>query len=270
MILMAEEASVKVQAEDKVQQPQAPAPQAPAQQPAAPQAPQPAKKRARPAKPKSPPSEGAEGEIASTPLSKSDILLFGKYSYNVEINDMSLRNYVNLRPMTYPTSFRRTSNKRFSKASINIVERLANDLMRGGTGKKIGGRVIRTKGRLQGKKLKVMTIIEDAFAVVQRQTGKNPIQVLIDALGNAAPIEDTTRVRYGGIISNVAVDVSASRRLDIAIRNISMATIIGSFANKRDIVSALANELILASKNDMTSYAIKRKNEIERMARSAK
>ncbi len=85
-----------------------------------------------------------------------------------------------------------------------------------------------------------------------------------------APIEDTTRVRYGGIISNIPVDVSASRRLDIALRNLAMATIIGSFGNKRTIADTLANELILAARGDVNSYAIKRKNEIERMARSAK
>jgi len=94
--------------------------------------------------------------------------------------------------------------------------------------------------------------------------------VLIRALENSAPIEDTTRVVYGGIKSNVAVDISASRRLDIAIRNITMATIIGAFGNKRSISEALANELILAANVDVNSYAIKRKNEIERMARSAK
>jgi small subunit ribosomal protein S7 len=77
-------------------------------------------------------------------------------------------------------------------------------------------------------------------------------------------------VRYGGIISNIPVDVSASRRLDIAIRNLAMATIIGSFNNKRNIVDTMANELILAARSDVNSYAVKRKNEIERMARSAK
>ncbi|MCL5429930.1 MAG: 30S ribosomal protein S7, partial [Candidatus Marsarchaeota archaeon] len=90
------------------------------------------------------------------------------------------------------------------------------------------------------------------------------------ALENAAPIEDTTRVRYGGIISNIPVDVSASRRLDIAVRNLAMATVTGSFKSKKDVVNALANELILAARNDVNSYAVKRKNEIERMARSAK
>jgi small subunit ribosomal protein S7 len=64
--------------------------------------------------------------------------------------------------------------------------------------------------------------------------------------------------------------VSASRRLDIAIRNLAMATIIGSFGNRRSITDTLANELTLAARGDVNSYAIKRKNEIERMARSAK
>ena len=201
---------------------------------------------------------------------QSKIMLFGKYQYDVEVADISLKNYINLTPKTYPQSFRRTSQKKFSKATINIVERLENALMRGGTGGKVGGRVIRTEGRLQGKKLKTMHIIEQAFEIVNKQTGKNPLQLLVIALENSAPIEDTTRVRYGGIISNVAVDISASRRLDIALRNMAMATVIGAFGSKKTIVDALANELILAANSDVNSYAIKRKNEVERMARSAK
>ncbi len=197
-------------------------------------------------------------------------LLFDRYDYNVEIRDLSLKNYINLRPLSYPSTFRRLSQKSFSKANLNIVERLCNSLMRGGTGGKVGGHLIRTKGRLQGKKLKVMRIVQDAFELINRQTGKNPLQVLINALENAAPIEDTTRVVYGGIKSNVAVDVSASRRLDIAIRNIAMSTIKGAFASKRSIAEALASELILAANMDPNSYALKSKNEIERMARSAK
>ena len=58
--------------------------------------------------------------------------------------------------------------------------------------------------------------------------------------------------------------------MDIALRNLAMSAIIGAFANKRTLSEALANELVLASNMDINSYAIKRKNEIERMARSAK
>lgn len=206
--------------------------------------------------------------IESTPMTSA--LLFGKYSYDVEVRDLSLKNYINLRPIAYPMTYRRGSQKSFSKANLNVVERVANSLMRGGTGGKVGGHVIRTKGRLQGKKIKTIKTIEVAFANINRTTGKNPLQVLVAALENSAPIEDTTRVIYGGIKSNVAVDISASRRMDVAIRNIAMSAIIGAFGNKRTLADALASELVQASNADINSYSIKRKNEIERMARSAK
>ncbi len=221
---------------------------------------------ARKTEPKPVPGDAAE-KAAHAPAQQ---LLFGKYSYNVEIADPAMRGYINLTPSRYPYTSRRYSQKPFSKTGLNVVERLANNLMRGGTGGKISGHVIRTKGRLQGKKLKALRIIEKGFDIVNKRTNDNPLAVLVAALENSAPIEDTTRVRYGGIISNVAVDVSASRRLDIALRNIAVATIIGAFNNKRTIDEALANELILAARNDVNSYANKRKNEIERMARGAK
>lgn len=258
MILMADEAVVEAK------------PQAAEAAPAVVEAPaaEAKPKRKRVARPK---AQVAEGDVVSAPqIGGAGTMLFGRYDYAVEVRDLSLKNYINLRPIAYPMTYRRGSQKSFSKANLNVVERLANSLMRGGTGGKIGGHVIRTKGRLQGKKVKTIKIIEQAFAIVNRNTGRNPLQVLISALENSAPIEDTTRVVYGGIKSNVAVDISASRRMDVAVRNIAMAAIIGAFANKRTLSEALANELILAANTDINSYSIKRKNEIERMARSAK
>lgn len=224
----------------------------------------------KPARPKRKAAAPRPAESADMEENRPEILLFDKYSYNVEIHDPSLKSYLNLKPIAYPTTYRRGSQKDFSKGEINIVERLENTLMRGGTGGRIGGHVIRTKGRLQGKKLKTMKIVEGAFEIINKQSGKNPLQVLINALEATAPIEDTTRVVYGGITSNVAVDISASRRLDVALRNIAMATVLGAFSAKKTIAQALATELTMASNFDVNSYAIKRRNEIERMARSAK
>ncbi len=209
-------------------------------------------------------------EESSAKTSMNKIKLFNKYDYDVEVHDLSLKNYLNLKPIVNPLTYRKGSNKMFSKANINVIERLENSLMRGGTGKRIGGHVIRTKGRLQGKKIKVLHIVEEAFDSVYKQTKQNPLNVFIIAIENSAPIEDTTRVRHGGTISNISVDVSASRRMDIALKNIATASIIGAFNNKKTISNALASEIILAAKNDINSYSIKRKNEIERMARSAK
>ncbi len=222
------------------------------------------KRRAR--KREEPKTEAQDKDI----FMSSSVMLFNRYPYDVEVYDPSLRNYINLKPVAYPNSYGRKSQSQFHKANLSIIERLENSLMRGGTGGKIGGKVIRTKGRMQGKKMKAAKTVMEAFDMINKQTGKNPLQVYIQALENAAPIEDTTRVRYGGIISNVAVDVSASRRLDIALRNIGMAAVTGAFHSKRTLSAALANELIMAANNDVNSYAIKRKNETERMARSAK
>ena len=197
--------------------------------------------------------------------------LFNKYEYTgLEVKDISLKTYINLRPLVIPHTHARHANKQFAKAKVNLVERLANKLMRGGTGGKLGGKVIRTKGALQGKKLKVLNIIEQAFDSAAEKTKKNPIQLLILAVENSAPREDVTRVRLGGVSYQVAVDIGAMRRLDLALGNIALAALTSAFKKRDTVAVALANEIILASSGDQTSYSIKRRNETERMARSAR
>ncbi len=210
-------------------------------------------------------------QVKKTDAGLEEQLVFGKYTVNdIEILDPSLVDYILLTQRAYPNSYGRRKSKLYYLAHVNVIERLINKLMRGGTGKKIGGRVIRTEGRLQGKKFKTMHIVESAFAKIAAKTGKNPIQVFVNAIEYAAPIEDTTRVRYGGINYNVAVGITASRRLDIALKNLSLAALTGSFKNRKSISDALADEIILAANKDANSYAIKRKTETERIARSAR
>ena len=201
----------------------------------------------------------------------SDQLLFGKYSMqNLSIEDLSLAPYINLRQHAYPNIFGRRKDQSYYNSHINIVERLINKLMRGGTGKKVMGKVIRTEGRLQGRKLKTTRIVEEAFSMINEKTGKNPVQVFIESLENAAPIEDVTRVRYGGISYNVAVGISSKRRLDVALRNIALAALIGGFNKKRTVSDSLANEITLAASNSQDSYAIKKRLEVERIAKRAR
>lgn len=198
--------------------------------------------------------------------------LFGKYSFSdVKVSDPSFTAYVSLAPVVVPHSHGRHAKKQFGKGKINVVERLANKLMRGGTGEKTSGKVIRTDGRLQGQKSKALAIVEKAFSIVETRTKKNPIQLLIDALQNAAPREDFTRVSMGGVSYQVAVDVSASRRVDMALRNITLAAIMGAFDKKKTLAEALADEIEFAAKGDVnSSYAIKKRDETERMARSSR
>ncbi|HNT61103.1 MAG TPA: 30S ribosomal protein S7, partial [Candidatus Bilamarchaeaceae archaeon] len=116
--------------------------------------------------------------------------IFGKYgTEDVEIRDQSLRTVVYFGSASVHT-FGRHQKRQHGKFKINIVERLVNKLMRGGTGEKTSGKVIRTKGRLQGKKLRMIKAVEDAFRIVHEKTNSNPVQVLVKALENSAPRED--------------------------------------------------------------------------------
>ena len=197
--------------------------------------------------------------------------VFGLYDPKVTIKDKSLAQVISLEKPNKLHSFGTTAGKQFKKKRINIIERLANKLMRGGTGEKTSGKVIRTHGQLQGKKLKVLRVIKEAFKIIHEKTKKNPVQLLVVALENSAPREDVTRVSYGGVSYQIAVDISATRRLDLALRNLALATIMSSFNKPKSLAQALAEEIMYAAEGDVQkSYAIKKRDEIERIARSAR
>ncbi|MBN2477984.1 30S ribosomal protein S7 [Candidatus Micrarchaeota archaeon] len=198
--------------------------------------------------------------------------LFGKYDCSeVVIEDLSLKQVISLAPISIPHSFGRHKKSTLGKMKVNVVERLVNKLMRGGTGEKTSGKVIRTRGQLQGKKLKLLNIVKKAFDIVEKRTKQNPVQMLIKALENAAPREDVTRVTYGGVSYQIAVDISATRRVDLALRNMTLAAIMGSFNKPKSLAESLANEIIYTAEGDsQKSYAIKKRDETERMARSAR
>jgi len=197
--------------------------------------------------------------------------IFGKYETDeVEIKDPSLKTVVSFGSPRVHT-FGRYQKRQHGKFKLNVVERLVNKLMRGGTGEKTSGKVIRTKGRLQGKKIHIVNVVEKAFGIVEKKAKANPVQVLVKALENSAPREDITRVSHGGISYQIAVDVSATRRLDIALRNITLSALMRAFNKPTSLSESLADEIIYTANGDLqNSYSIKKRDELERMARSAK
>ena len=62
-----------------------------------------------------------------------------------------------------------------------------------------------------------MKIVEQAFDIINLMTEKNPIQVLVEAVSNAGPREDSTRIGAGGVVRRQAVDVSPVRRVSFAL-----------------------------------------------------
>jgi small subunit ribosomal protein S7 len=97
------------------------------------------------------------------------------------------------------------------------------------------------------------------------------LQVLIRAVENSAPREDVTRVQLGGMRYQLSVDISATRRLDVALRHIALSALMKSFGSGIPLAEALANEIVSAGANDaQNSFAVRKKDEMERMAKSAR
>ncbi len=193
--------------------------------------------------------------------------ILGKWPMEgVQIRDYSLAPYINLESRFVPHSFGRSTEHKFEKAKMNVVERLINKIMRSGQGKrKMSGKFIRGRNST-GKKIQAMQIVEKAFEQIERETGKNPVQVLITAIENVTVREDTTRIKKGGVAYTVAVDVAPMRRVDEALKNLALAGFGGSFNKKVAAHEALAKEIILAAKGDSNSVSIKRRDEVERIA----
>ena len=184
------------------------------------------------------------------------IKLFGKWSFDdIEVKDISLTDYIQIRhPIFIPHTSGRFAVKRFRKAQCPIVERLVNALM--------------MNGRNSGKKLMAVRIVKHTFILINLLTDQNPIQVLVDAIVNSGPREDSTRIGSQGTVRRQAVDVSPLRRVNQAISLLTIGAREAAFKNVKTIAECLSEEIMNAAKGSATSYAIKKKDELERVAKS--
>ena len=201
---------------------------------------------------------------------KKEVKLFNRWPFeNIEIRDRTLENYINLKPIIVPHSAGRHEHRRFWKSSkVSVIERFTNRLLAPGF---IGSRIRGRKSSFNsGKKFKLLRAIKDAFVLIELTSGENPIQVIVDAIVNTAPREETTKIAMGGISYASAVDIAPQRRVDLGIKYIVQAIGARSHANEKTLSENLAQELLLASRNSQESRAVKRKDEIERIAVSAR
>merc|ERR1711988_1433749 len=79
-------------------------------------------------------------------------------------------------------------------------------------------------GRNTGKKIKAVRIVQQALEIVALlNPDQNPIQVLIDAVKNGGPREDSCKVGSSGTVRRQAVDVRSSSMLS---RTVALAKIL--------------------------------------------
>lgn len=190
-------------------------------------------------------------------LQQEDILLFGKYDPSeVEIGDPALQNYISLEPKRVPHTRGINANAPFGKERMTVVERLINKIMR--------------KEHNTGKKIQAYNIVKESFGIIENKTNSNPLQIFVDALKNAGPREGIVRLKYGGIAVPKSIDISSMRRLNVALQNICEGARRTSFKSKKSISACLADEIMNAANNDSRSFAVSKKEEIERVAKSAR
>jgi small subunit ribosomal protein S7 len=246
-----------VQEGEKAPEPVATAPQAAAAPPTqAVEAPTAAPPTAPPSAPQA--AEVKESVKEQKPLPPSgSVLLFGKFDVSgVLVKDVGMARYMDTSPVAVPHTGGKHATKPFAKAKMSIVERLINGMMR--------------TEDFTGKKLKAYRAVENSFDIIQKKTQKNPLQLLVDGLAHVAPREEVTRLQYGGISVPKAVDVAPARRVDLALRYICNGALEQSHKSKKPIEECLADEIIGAANNDMNVFSVSKKEEIERVASSAR
>ena len=205
-----------------------------------------------------PPEEPAEvEEVDISPIAGIGTLVFGKWDASeVTCEDPGIAPYINLQTVGTPHSGGRHANAWMGKSKLSVVERFINGLMR--------------TGRNGGKKQYAAKAFEEALDVIHDRTKENPLQALVDAITHAAPMEEITRIKFGAVSQPKAVDSAPSRRLDVAIRHLCMGSITATYKTTKTLKDGIISEIMKAKDGDIASYAVAKKEEVQRIAASAR
>jgi len=200
-------------------------------------------------------------------MTEQNFKIFNRYDLSgIEVKEPGLKSAINLEPKLILKSQGRNVVK-FGQTKVNIVERLMNKLaVAGHRGKKHKIE----KGIVTGKYTKNMKIVLEALKIVEKKTGKNPVQVLVEAIENIAPRDEITVIEYGGARYPQAVDVSPIRRVNLSLKYLVHGSSDKAFKKKKTITQALAEEIIMASEKNGENFAVRKKKECESQADSAR
>jgi small subunit ribosomal protein S7 len=213
------------------------------------------------------PKEKKKEEVRPLPNYRANIKLFGRWPTNVEVRDAGLKPYVNLNAVYVPYSAGRAIKKQFWKSKKSIVERLALKLMV--TGHK-GKKHYWTSNVNTGKGSTQFRVIIDAFEIIEKKTGKNPIEVLVKAIETGSPREGIATIEYGGVRYPKAADLAPQRRIDLVLRWIIQGAFLASLKGKNHIQQTLADEIIATAAGDSKATAMSKRTDLERQAAASR
>jgi len=112
-----------------------------------------------------------------------------------------------------------------------------------------------------GKRGVAQKIVYDAFAIVEKQTDKSPLEAFTTALENIMPVLEVKARRVGGSTYQVPMEVRPERRQTLGLRWLRTYS---RARSERTMAEKLAAEIMDALNN--TGGAVKKKEETHRMA----
>jgi small subunit ribosomal protein S7 len=113
----------------------------------------------------------------------------------------------------------------------------------------------------RGKKSVATHIMYDVMDIIKEKTGKNPVEVLEQALKNVGPQMEVRPRRVGGATYQVPMEVPSSRKMTLAMRWI-LDSATGRTGNS--YAEKLSAEILEAANN--TGAAVRKREETHKMA----
>lgn len=207
-----------------------------------------------------------QAERAEPARPKPQLKLFGRWdSAGITVSDPGLRPYINLDSRLVPRTAGRL-RRPFHKSKAHIVERLAlHTLVPGHSGRKHKT----TSGPMGGALYNALKHVEQALELIEKKENKNPVEVLVKAIENAALREEIISYQVGSVVAREGVIAAPQRRVDKVLRFLAQGAFRRSFGKNYSLAQALADEIIAAYKG-ADCYAIREKERIEREAVGAR
>ena len=118
---------------------------------------------------------------------------------------------------------------------------------------------------LDGKKGVAQKIVYDAFAIIAEKTGKDALEVFVEAMENIMPVLEVKARRVGGATYQVPIEVRPERRQTLGLRwLVNYARLRG----EKTMKERLSGEILDAVNN--AGAAVKKREDTHKMAEANK